>query len=39
MALFADLPRISKKRVEGKILPPGHNTNQRLDNHIVILIL
>lgn len=39
MARFADSPCIGKRRVEGKILLPGQNTYQRLDNHIAILIL
>ena len=39
MARFADSPCISWRRVEGKIVLPGQNTCQRLDNHIVILIL
>lgn len=39
MARFADSPRIGKRRVEGKILLPGQNTYQRLDDHIAILIL
>lgn len=39
MAWFADSPCIGKRRVEGKILLPGQNTYQRLDNHIAILIL